>query len=154
MKSNPALELNAYIDAHLGDQGDTWAYFHTPHLESVLQSLNEKHAQEFSAKLWEWEAYHWYRLADPILFCRNLSLDADFLYCKIFSKLDDPGSLVYLAQNIHPCLHPECLQEWDSKLLESIRDNLYFILNYIREESWIEYHLESIEMIQKELENR
>ncbi|WP_111683059.1 hypothetical protein [Winogradskyella tangerina] len=153
MTLNPALELKEYITSNLGDSGGTWEYGHTPHIESVLKSLNEKQAEEFSAVIWEWENYHLYQLADPILWNGNKNINENYLYAKIFSLLDEPEQLVYLAQNLRTCIECSVIKDWENNLLKDIENNLYYVINYVSE-SWIKNHLELIDFINNELSKR
>ena len=150
---NPALALKEYIILNIGDNNQAWEFEHTPYIESVLKNLNKSEAEEFSIKIWEWEHYHLYYLADPIIWNGNKNIDENYLYAKIFSLLNEPEQLVYLAQNLKA--HIECLEikDWEYDLLENIKDNLYFLINH-ESEGWINNHLELINYINNELSQR
>lgn len=95
--------LKSYIEKHLDDDCGNWEYVHSPHITSVIGSMNAEQSKEFSREIWALPEQYKYELADPIIFSDNKFIDQHHLYCRIFSELRDFEHLEYLVQNLAAC---------------------------------------------------
>ncbi len=130
--------LRNYIIESKNDSGGSWEYSHTPFLTDYLKNLTELESIEFSNKIFEWNEDELYEIADPIIWCENKFLDADYLYCKIFSKIDKSDYLEYLIENIIPYIHhiPNIrIQVWELDLLCNLNEKVLKTLS-VKDVSW------------------
>ena len=122
------LSLKEYISENIGDDCGNWEYVHEPYIKSLVGNLNEDESEVFSNAIWDWDNSIIYELADPIIFGENKYLKQDYLYCRIFSEINDFDNLDYLAQNLGPCFYSIKPEDYDIEMFKKIRFNLLFVL--------------------------
>jgi len=149
------MSLKEYITLHKDNQGDTWEYEHQPFIQKTIEQFTKNETAQFSNIIWQWEDYHLYELADPIIFCNNKNLDKDFLYAKIFSQISDIDHLEYLAENLRPSIYPSKLKEWDINLLRGILVNINNIISLKTTlPGWIDVYTEIVKILEIEIFSR
>ncbi len=152
--SNPAYALKEYINVHFSECCGSWEYVHTPHIESVLNEMNDLETQEFSSTVWAWNDNLLYTLVDPIMCSINVHLDADLIYCKIFAKLDEADYLVDMASNLQESIQGLKMETCSRELLEKMRDNLFFIINKTNHFSNIDHYTTIIYFLETEINKK
>lgn len=148
---NTILLLKEYIRKNIGDDCGNWEYIHSPHIKSVVGSLNEKESEEFSQVILEWDYSLIYELSDAILFGGNKFLKEDYLYCRIFSKIHDFESLEYLAQNLGACFYSLKTEEYDVEFIKKMRCNLLTVLEKTTNEFWKKNYEELLALLDKQI---
>lgn len=136
--------LKEYIKDKIGDDCGNWEYMHRPYIKSVVGSLNEKESIEFSQVIWDWKNSFIYELADAILSSGNKYLQEDYLYCKIFSIIEEFESLEYLAENLGACFYLLKPEEYDIEMFKKMRVNLQIVLEKTIYNDWKEKYRELI----------
>lgn len=124
---DPITYLKKYIEYHLDDQGDYWAYMHDPHLTECISSLNEEDSKNFSKVIFEWEEEIRNKLADPILFGENKFIDQTFLYYELFSTMDDLEKIEYFVENMIIYIPDFPLEKWmlcDLDFIQALKHNI------------------------------
>lgn len=133
---NKILSLKKYVEESLEDDCGTQEYFHAPEIECRVGSLNEIESEVFSRVIFDWDNSLIYELANPIIFGNNKYLKKDYLYCKIFSQVDDFESLEYLAENLVACFYCLTPEEYDIELFKKMKFNLLIVLEKTTDEFW------------------
>ncbi|WP_192820962.1 hypothetical protein [Rufibacter sp. LB8] len=148
---NPIEHLKYYLSENINDDCGAWEYEHIPHLESVVGSLTEKQSEEFSRVIWDWPNNFLFELASPILFGGNKYLRQDYLFCKIFSEVEQSDNLDFLSQNLGACFYSLSPNEYDIEMLQRIKLNLLYVFENETDNYWINNYKELLEVIDKKI---
>lgn len=148
---NTILSLKKYIQDNLGDDCGNWEYLHAPHIESIVGSLNEVESEEFSRVIWDWNNSVVYELADAIIFGRNKHLKEDYLYCRIFTKINDFEKLEYLAENLGACFYSLKPEEFDIEIFKKMKHNLLTVLERTTDDFWKKKYIELLASLDKQI---
>ncbi len=130
------FSLRHYIEEHLHESGEAWEHQHLPFVIGTINNFNKSEADFFSQIIWTWQPKVLYELADAILNGGNQHLDEDYIYCKIFSLIDDIEDLEHLAQNLGAYFYSAERQSFDTELLIAIKLKLIQVLDITRDKTW------------------
>jgi hypothetical protein len=132
--ANPADFLKDYIMTCPQEGGGEWEYIHSPYIRDYLSELSKEDAETFSLQVLTWEDdFHLYRIANDIIFCNNPHLRQDYLYARLFVKIENTEYLEYSLGNLNPTLHE--LRAWDSPTLQALADKITEVL-ISRDDYW------------------
>lgn len=149
-------EIYQFIKEHFDDEDGYWENAWTPFLTDELTALTIEDSEILAICIWDWEEKFIYKIADPILWCKNKFLHKDQLYCKVFSKINDLWELSCLAQNLGANLHD--FKSWNSNLLLDIKSKLSYTISYIskdiHERNNIKQYQKIVDILDAELDTR
>lgn len=99
--SNKIKALYLYVEHNVSDrEGDSWIYGHDPTIKYHIDDFNKTDCEKLEAEIWTWKEEILVKLADPFLDISNPNLNGFFMYCKIFSTIEDNANEEYLIENI------------------------------------------------------
>lgn len=130
------LDLRYFIEDHLDDDCGTWEYQHSPYIRSIVSSFNADESDFFSRAIWTWPSKVLYELADAILNAETPYLNENFMYCRIFSLIDDVEDLEYLAQNLSGGFYSLQTDVLDLGILSAIKTRLIRVLIVTTDKNW------------------
>ncbi|WP_404984872.1 hypothetical protein ACI513_15975 [Chryseobacterium sp. M5] len=146
------LEIRNYIDEIKLDQHEGYfEYDHFPFINNILQDLTAKQQDDFVEEVFKWTDFQMY-IVSWFLHSTNFILqgkyDSDYVFCECFAKIDNVEYLEYLYQDLELHLMQRKFFKNDLSLsLQDIINNLYLLINYLRDENSIDFCLKIIENI-------
>ena len=96
---NAALRL--YLETNKNDdEGDSWIFGHNPRILNFLDTYSVEEYENLKVEIENWNDEILCHLADIIVECSNEIIDGGFIYCKIFTQINDVNNLEYLIENL------------------------------------------------------
>lgn len=123
-----------------------------PYIKEVLKNFSENESKEFEKEIIHWPESHLIMLSDQVLFSGNIFFDRDFLYLKIYGKIqNDLWAIHCLSENLSAILSKHNLEKWQNSIsLRNAHGNLVKLVNSKEVESgwgkeFYAYHIKNIE---------
>lgn len=137
---NIISQIKAYISKYKEDQSECWEHEHTPYLTKALSNLNQAESNQLSREIFNWDDFHLYCIADPIIFCSNEHLNTSLLYVKIFSKIKTIEYLEYLVENEIPHITPhyytrDKIEQLSPYLIANLKQNIVHVMT-VKSNDW------------------
>ncbi|GAA5100305.1 hypothetical protein GCM10023210_38690 [Chryseobacterium ginsengisoli] len=144
------LEIKTYIDnISSNDSSENFEYDHYPFLKNILESLTPKQHDDFVKEVFKWADYQLCFIAD-FLDSTDYELEgkyqSSYVFCECFSKINDVEYLRYIYINLEVYLMQRKFFKNDLILsIDDIINNLYLLVNHLRDENSIDFCLKMIE---------
>ncbi|WP_262149339.1 hypothetical protein [Chryseobacterium foetidum] len=146
---NHYLEIKNYINAISLDQPqEYYEYDHFPFIVKFLDTLTPKQQDDFVEEVFTWDDHELHFVADCLNFTEyelQGKYESSYVFCECFAKIDNAEYLEYLY-------HDLAIQVMQRKFfknglvlsIDGIVNNLYLLMNSLRDESSINYCLKII----------
>lgn len=143
------LQIKNYID-EIGASRN-FEYDFCPFLQNILDTFTAKQQDEFIKEVFKSEEPYLYFIAGFLDFTHyNLKgkYEYSYVFCECFSKIDTVDYLAYLYNSLELHLMRRKFLKDDLILsLEDIVNNLYLLINHLKDENSINFCLKIIENI-------
>lgn len=127
----------------------SFEYDFCPFLQNILDTFTAKQQDEFVKEVFKSEEPYLYFIAGFLDFTHyNLKgkYEYSYVFCECFSKIDTVDYLVYLYNSLELHLMRRKFLKNDLILsLEDIVNNLYLLINHLKDENSINFCLKIIE---------
>lgn len=144
------LEIKNYIDSiSSNDSSENFEYDHFPYFKNILDHFTAKQHDDFIEEVFKWSDFQMYivsRFLHSSDFILPGKYDSHYVFCECFSKIDNVEYLKYLYDDLE--LHLMQRKFFDSDLIlsnDDIIDNLYLLINHLRDERSIDHYLRIID---------
>ncbi|WP_139422000.1 hypothetical protein [Chryseobacterium mulctrae] len=146
------LEIRTYINnISYYDSSENREYDHYPYLKGVLENFTAKQQDDFINAIFTWYDHELYFVADCLNFTDYIlkgRYESSYVFCECFAKIDNVKYLEYLYQDLElHLMHRKFFKNDLSLSLQDIINNLYLLINYLRDENSIDFCLKIIENI-------
>lgn len=149
MMKDQFLEIKNYIDnISSNDSSENFEYEHYPYLKNILENLTPKQHDDFVEEVFKSADFQMYivsRLLHSNDFILQGKYNSDYVFCECFSKINDVEYLQYLYDDLE--LHLMQRKFFKNDLIlshDEIVNNLYLLINYLRDENSIDFCLRMI----------
>lgn len=144
------LEIKTYIDnISAYDTPENFEYDHFPYLKNILDHFTSKQQDDFMEEVFKWSDFQMYvvsRFLHSSDFILQGKYNSDFVFCKCFSKINNVEYLQYLYDDLELHLMQRRFFRSDLTLShDDIVNNLYLLINHLRDENSIDFCLKMIE---------
>lgn len=144
------LEIKTYIDNISSyDSSENFEYDHFPYLKNILDHFTAKQQDDFIEEVFKWEDHQLYFFADFLDFTQFIlkgKYDLSYVFCECFSKINNVEYLRYIYINLEMYLMQRKFFKDDLILsVDDIVNNLYLLINHLRDENSIDFCLKMIE---------
>ncbi|WP_336730779.1 hypothetical protein [Chryseobacterium sp. VD8] len=144
------LEIKTYIDNISScDSSESFEYDHFPYLKNILDHFTAKQHDDFIEEVFKWEDHQLYFVADFLDFTQFIlkgKYDSSYVFCECFSKINNVEYLRYIYINLEMYLMQRKFFNDDLILsVDDIVNNLYLLINHLRDENSIDFCLKMIE---------
>lgn len=148
MKDQFLIIKNYINEISLDDPQEYFEYDYFPFIQNVLNDLTSKEQDNFAEKVFTWPKYEQYIIA-YFLSSTDFKLkgkhDSGYVFCECFSKIDEVEYLTDLAQNLE--IQLIMCKNKNELSVPSIINNLYVVINSIKDVSRIDHYLKIINEI-------
>lgn len=144
------LEIRNYINnISYYDSSENREYDHYPYLIGVLENFTPKQQDNFVEEVFTWYDHELDFVAD----CLNFTdyelkgrYESSYVFCKCFAKIDNVEYLEYLYQDLElHLMQRKFFKNHLSLPIQDIINNLYLLINHLRDENSIDFCLKMIE---------
>ncbi|PVV59775.1 hypothetical protein [Chryseobacterium sp. HMWF035] len=144
------LEIKTYIDNISSyDSSESFEYDHFPYLKNILDHFTAKQQDDFIEEVFKWEDHQLYFFADFLDFTQFIlkgKYNSSYVFCECFSKINNVEYLRYIYINLEMYLMRRKFFNDDLILsVDDIVNNLYLLINHLRDENSIDFCLKMIE---------
>lgn len=143
------LTLKNYIsEINLDDPQEYFEYDHFPFIQNILHDLTPEEQNDFVNEVFTWSDYEQYIIAcflSSTDFKLQGKYDSGYVFCECFSKIGEVKYLIDLAQNLD--IQLIICKSRNDLSVSSIINNLYTVINSIKDVNWIDHYLEIIDRI-------
>ncbi len=151
---NQFLEIRNYVD-NIGyyDSSENFEYDHYPYLKTILENFTPKQQDDFVEEVFTWDDHELHFVADCLNFTDYELLgkyESSYVFCECFAKIDNAEYLEYLYHDL--AIQVMQRKFFNNGLILSIDDiinNLYLLMNHLRDESSIDYCLKIIDELKE-----
>lgn len=151
------LEIRHYINyidyKYKYNSRENTEYILYPHLISILENFTPKQHDEFVEEVFTWDDHELHFVAD----CLNFTdyelqgkYESSYVFCECFAKIDNAEYLEYLYDDL--AIQVMQRKFFKNGLILSIDDivnNLYLLINNLRDEADIDYCLKIIDELKE-----
>jgi len=147
---NQFLEIRNYVDnIEYYDSSENFEYDHYPYLKNILENFTPKQHDDFVEEVFKWEDHQLCFLANFLDFTGydlKGKYESSYVFCECFSKINNVEYLTCIYVNLEVYLMQRKFFKNDLVLsLDDIVNNLYLLINHLRDERSIDFCLKIIE---------
>ncbi|PQA92354.1 hypothetical protein B0A69_15010 [Chryseobacterium shigense] len=141
------LEIKDYIDGiSLDHAQEHFEDNHFPFIQNRVSGLTTQEEEDFIEFVFNWSDFQMYiisYLLDHTNFKLKGKYHSGYVFCECFSKINNVDYLKLLAQSLE--LELTFCKNKIGLSINEITNNLYWVINTIKDKSWIDSYLKIIE---------
>jgi len=148
MKDQFLIIKNYINEISLDDPQEYFEYDYFPFIRNILNDLIQKEQDDFVEKIFTWSGYEQYIMAyflSSTDFKLKGKYDSGYVFGECFSKIDEVEYLTDLARDLE--IQLLICKNRNELPVPSIINNLYVVINNIKDLSWIDHYLKIISKI-------
>ncbi|GEN76851.1 hypothetical protein [Chryseobacterium hagamense] len=144
------LQIKNYIDEiDVHGSSENFEYDFCPFLQNILDNYTAKQHDDFVKEIFNSEDQHLYfiaRFLDFTDYDMKGKYESSYVFCECFSKINGVEYLkcLYINLELH-LMQKKCFKEGLTLSLDDIVNNLYLLINHLRDKNSIDRCLEIIE---------